>query len=1497
MIPSAFVALSEMPVTNSGKTDRRALPTPDWNDMVGDGDFVAPRTPVEQQLATIWSELLSVARVGVGDSFFDLGGNSLLVLRLVSRVRSTFFIDLPLVAAFLSPTLGELAAEVETLQAAGRLPDLPPIERIPRDGPIIASFGQERFWFLQQLSPNSAILNMHDALPVSGELDIEALRNTVQEIVRRHEVMRTTFTMSAAGELMQVVSPEWQCGIAVEDLSQLPKPEQTKEVERRSQEEAGRPFDLTVEPPFRIRVLRLDEREHVLLITTHHIAHDGWSADVMIQEVGILYDAFHAGRPSPLPELAIQYADYAVWQRGYLQGERLESLLIYWREKLRGLEPLKLPTDRQRQIEPSRTEQAHNFMIPNRVKLRLQRLCSENGVTPFMFCLAAFQTLLHRYSDTDDIAVATPVANRMQPETQRMLGLFINTLVLRSDLSGDPSFRAILGLVRQTSIDAYDRQELPFERLVADLQPHRDLNIHPLAQVMLSFNQRTTSQRVEQRQDLKVGFQTTSITLEADEMFDLTLVLTDIEQGLHGQFTYDNGLFDDETIERMADHFQVLLEAVIENPDRRLSELPLLTDAERTQILNEWNQTDVEYADALCVQQLFETQAERTPHAVALVFQNQTTTYENLNVRANQLANHLLKCRVGPETPVGICLEPSPDMIVAILAILKAGGTYVPLDPDDPRERLDFILADSRPAVVLTTSRLKKAISVSDAHIVCLDSDRKTIDCESKIAPDCRIDGDCALCILYTSGSTGNPKGAVNLHRGVRNYLLWKREYLRHGPDDRILFATPLSFDVSVEEVFDALVCGGRMVIATADQKRDPSYLVRLMADEGVTTACFVPSILRVLLEDEQIEECRSLRSVLCGGEALHPDLMNRFFDRVNADLYNIYGPTEASMGVTAWKCEPGYPRGVIPIGQAISNVRIYILDEQRNPVPIGVAGELYIGGVAVARGYLNREDLNAEAFLPDLFSKGANDRLYRTGDRCRWLPDGNIEFLGRWDGQVKISGTRIELGEVEAAINRYEGIAHAAVVTRESAPGHKYLAAYVVPRHHRADDEAACETLTHDLRRFLKAFLPDYIMPQVFEVMDVLPQLPSGKVNRAALPAVAPVAAVRRYIPPRTPIEQQLAAICADVLKRDRIGIYDNFFESGGHSLLAVQMMVRIRVALTVELPVAVLFSAPTIAELAERIEAAQRGEVDPMVEEDEDDVAPERRVVDEFAANLLAPSMIQRSNHKTGSSVVPLRSGGSDTPLFCIHGLGGHIAGFLPLANALAEGRPVYGLQAQGLEPGQQPHDRIETMAEFYLDEIRDVQPHGPYLLVGWSLGGLIAIEIAQRIQATGETVAMVGMLDSYLSMARFQLLASRVDDRSVIRWLAPQLNLPVKELKKLPLDQQWERIAEAANLSDGIGVVEIRRLAEVCKAHLTAAARYKPQTYKDPIVLFQADMGRNGLDRRWKSLCPQLRVEPAPGDHYDMLRKPNVDRLAERLDEYIRTDVNASVMAENR
>jgi amino acid adenylation domain-containing protein len=1477
MIPATFVVLDALPMTASGKVDRRALPEPDWNRSALLGEYVAPQTDTEQRLATIWSEVLNVSRVGLHDNFFELGGNSLLAVRLNSQVRKTFSIELPLVALFSAPTLAELAARIRQLQAEGPAADVQAIPRAARSDLAPLTFIQEQFWTVSRMFPDMPMANLHATLPVSGTVDKDTMRDTINELVRRHETLRTTFIAGEDGIPRQVVADELQVDLPVEDLGHLSESEQRAEVRRIAREQRSHIFDLTRLPLFQIRLVRLSDSDHVLVLTSNHIILDGWSLQVLVREVSEIYDAFQAGRPSPLPELPIQYRDYAWWERNFLQGPEREPILDYWRRRLKDVSSPNLPTDRPRQASVRHLQRQHLFWIPAELKARLEALARAAGVTLYQVLLAAFQTLLHRYCQSTDIAVAAPVANRRRPQTQRLLGVFINTVILRSDLSGNPTFRELLARVCDTVQEALEREALPLTLVADAVQSQRDPTRFPLSQVMFNYLQRTSGQGPRRQRGLTIRRESVDADPTATRS-DLVLTLSDGARGLRGVVKYDTALFDSETAERMAGHYLTLLQALAADPEQRISQVPLLTEQERQQLVVEWNQTDVDFPDLACVHQLFEAQVRRTPLAAAVVFEGQSLTYRELNARSNQLAHYLQQRGVGPETLVGICLEPALDLAIALLAVMKAGGAYVPLDPSYPRERLEYMLSDSQPQVVLTTSSLRGAIPADRSRSVCLDAEAESIAGQSTADLPCRVNLDNAIYVLYTSGSTGTPKGAINVHRGLANRLLWEQDFFGYRPQDRFLFKTPLSFDMSFVEFFRGLVRGGCVVMARPGAHLEPAYLADLIQREQITMASFVPTLLRLFLEEGgMIEKCRSLKRVTSGGEALTGDLVGLFYERCDARLYNLYGPTETSVGVLCWPCQTDHEFDTIPLGRPVANVQVYVLDEQRSPVPQGMPGELYIGGVAVGRGYLNRPELTAERFIPDPF-RPAGGRLYRTGDRCRYLSDGNVEFIGRGDQQVKVRGNRVELGEVEAAILRHPSVAQAAVVDRTSVAGETCLAAYVVVRETQAVEAAASDSLMQELRALLQSALPDFMVPQSFVRMPSLPLLPNGKLDRQALPRpdVAASRLATAYVAPQGATETQLAEIWAQMLQRSQIGRDDDFFACGGYSLLAVRVATRIQTQLGVDLPATAIFAAPTIARLAERVEAVRSGAV------------PLKRASDLAVRQL--PDALRQQAALRGRSLAPLRAATTGTPLFCIHGLGGHVAAFLPLARHLRTDRPVYGLQALGLEPGQTAQDRIEDMAAGYVEEMRSVQPAGPYLLCGWSLGGLIALETAKQLRDAGDETALLVMLDTHLRADDFR--PAEMIEASALRWLAPHLQLSLHELEGLTVQQQWDLVADRAQQSAGLGSEEIRRLADVCLAQLKAIARYQPQPYRGPAALFRVQRARGRLDARWKTLCPQLRIEQVPGNHYSMLRMPHVGVLAERLDRYLAAPESDSV-----
>lgn len=1044
------------------------------------------------------------------------------------------------------------------------------------------SFAQQRLWFLDQLFPGNSFYNVPTAFRITGMLDLATLEDSFNEIVRRHEVLRTTFK-TVAGQPVQVIAPYLRIYLPKIDLQQLPVSEREVAAQQLLLQETQQPFNLEQGPLLRVTLLQLSESDYVLAIALHHIIFDEWSSALLIRELSLLYTAFSSGKPSPLPILPIQYADFASWQRQWLQGEVLEAQLSYWRSQLQDLSVLEIKSDRTRTRAQSYRGATQLLELPLQLSQALLALSQQEGVTLFMTLLAAFKTLLYRYTNQTDIAVGSPIANRNRGELEDLIGFFANSLILRTDLSGNPTFRELLVRVREVAVGAYAHQDVPFEKLVEELHPERQGSRNPLFQVVFALQNAPMEQLNLPKLNLS-SFKLETTTAR----FDLELYLWECadnfrnlwgdgwqqSEGLRGVLVYNTDLFEQKAIAVMLQHFQTLLTGAVANPDTRLADLPLLSAAEQHQLLVEWNQNKRDYPTR-CIHQMFEAQVAQNPNAIAVNFGRQFT-YQELNSGSNQLAHYLRKLGVGSETLVGICMERSPMMIASLLGILKAGAAYVPLDPTYPPERLKFMLEDAQVSVLVTQQALAPLFAQSwGKRIVCLEQHWEAIALGSEENPINQTALDDLAYVVYTSGSTGTPKGVAVPHRAV-NRLVCNTNYITVAPGDKVAQCANISFDAATFEIWVALLNGAQLVGINSEITLSPQDFAQEIRSTQISVL-FLTTALFNQMAREVPNSFRSLRYLLFGGEAVDPKSVEAVIKAGAPEhLLHVYGPTENTT-FTSWY-EVQTPLRSIPIGKVIANTQIYLLDAYQKLVPIGVTGEIYIGGDGLARGYLNRAELTQERFITNPFEK-SKSRLYKTGDLARYLPDGNLEFVGRSDAQVKLRGFRIELGEIETVLNQHPAVRESVVMVRE-VESDRSLVAYVVSN---------SEQITiSDLQGFLKTKLPNYMIPAAFVVLEVLPLTRNGKIDRLALPSpnVTKVELPDNQTP-RTSVEAQLVQIWSKILGRDQIGIEDNFFDLGGHSLLATQLVSRIRDRFGVQMPLRIMFETPTIAGLAQYIAA----------------------------------------------------------------------------------------------------------------------------------------------------------------------------------------------------------------------------------------------------------------------------------------------------------------------
>jgi aspartate racemase len=1303
------------------------------------------------------------------------------------------------------------------------------------------SYNQQGLWVLNQLMPGESVYHSPTAARLRGQLDVPALQKALQAIFARHDGLRTVFRTidGAPVQLVQDITLD----VPVIDLSAADETEREAEALNILRHEARRPFDLSIGPLMRAVIVRMREDEHILLATLHHIVTDGWSFGIIHRELSSFYEAFADGGPSPFAELPIQYTDYAMWQREWFEGEVYASQLVYWKKQFATMPPaLELPADHPRpSVQAYRAFRGDQQTITLSADLtrRIRKLCQQENITLFMVLMAAYQILLHRYTGEEDIVVGTPIAGRPVPEIEDLIGLFINTLAIRAQVSSGATVREFLNHVKQVALGAYTNQDLPFERLVKELQPDRTLAHNPLFQVMFVLQS-------EEILPLNLsGIRAEHFRIDhVMANFDLTLDIVEHEDTLVCLFESNADLFDADTIARMTGHFENVLESITANAEQKISEVQLLSDNERRQLLYEWNDTTAAGRDASSIQEMFERQVDQTPDSVALVCDGQELTYRELNERANQLARYLRERGVGPDTMVAMCLHRSAHLIIALIGILKAGGAYVPLDPAYPEGRLEFMMADSGAPLLVTEKSLANKIAAPVDSIICIDEIADELSQRSQTNPEPFTQAEDLAYVIYTSGSTGKPKGVLVPHRSVVNLLASVRQTPGMTSDDVVLAITTVSFDIAVSEVIQPLTVGARMVLVSRETASDGTRLLKTIRDEKVTFIDATPATWRLLLAAGW--EGTPGLTAICTGEAMPLDLAQLLTERA-ARVWNGYGPTET----TVWSSFYEVPRDLrrVLIGRPVANTAAYVLDANGQPVPIGVSGELFIGGECVTRGYHNRPELTAERFLPDPFRPGA--RMYKSGDIARYLADGNIECLGRNDNQVKLRGYRIELGEIEAALNEHHAVREAVVVPHKQNDDQR-LVAYLVPRN---------GSLHHsEVREFLQTRLPDYMVPSLFMTVPSFPLSPAGKVDRRALPAPDDFKreADQGFVAPSDELELKLTRIWEQVLRVSPVGVNENFFDLGGHSLLAVKLFAEVEKNFGRNLPLATLFQAPTVRQLA-------------------------RVLRDE-------------GWQAAWSSLVPIQTAGTRTPFFCMHSVGGNVLEYHELARLLGPSQPFYGLQAKGLDGKSEPHTSIKEMAAHYIKEMREVQPAGPYLLGGRSSGGTIAFEMACQLEAAGETVALLALFDTFpagyfklLDLSRGQRLARRArkwqSHFNNLRSLntAGKLQYVATKLHYAPDKVKHKVYRRAYKIYQKFGKALPAVLQSIEQINFAAVKDYNPQTYSGDLTLFLATDLTADYDSKdgWRELVKgRIETHEIPGNHLNIIKEPGVRMLAEKL-----------------
>lgn len=1365
-------------------------------------------------------------------------------------------------------------------------------EKAKKGATFALSHGQRGLWFLSQLDRASAAYNISFPARIRAPLDVAAFRRALQRLIDRHPSMRTTFEQHD-GEPQQRVHEQMTLSLEVQDASSWSE----EVLHRRVEEAAYRPFDLEKGPLIRMYLFSCAPDDHVFLITAHHIIGDFWSLVLLMEEMEAFYPAecAHAGEPSAsdaatLRPPASHYRDFVRWQADLLAGAEGERLRSYWEKQLAGVPPvLNLPADRPRPPRFTQRGSAVSCRIEPELTAQLRALAAAEGVTLYTVLLAAFQVLLGRHSSQDDFVIGSPFAGRSRSDFERVVGYFINMVPLRADLSGDPRFRDLLQRTGATVLEALQHQDYPFPLLVERLNVKRDPSRAPLVQASFTL----------EKAHRPVGMGCWSFFLPQSAVrinvggmhgepyrlehrtcqMDLEMILEEDEGTIYGMLRYNTDVYDEATIARLAEQYRVLLEGAVHHPERRVSELPLLTPEEERRLLYDWNDTHADYSREVCLHQLFEQQAARTPAAIAVRFGEQTLTYAELDAWANRLADVLRRRGIGPDTFVALCLERSPEMIAAILGVLKAGGAYVPLDPATPIERLRSILDDTQASILLTQHRLKGRLETLETQILCVDE--PLADEAPMISAGRSPRASDLAYVIYTSGSTGRPKGVMIEHRAICNTIFWHQHKLGLSSNDRLLLLVPYVFDASIAIIFPALASGSEVVLGAPGEERDPAQILDHIRRDRVTLLPVPPSLLRLLLDERLREAGRSLRYVYCGGETMPPDLPARLFELVDVQLYNLYGPTEVSIDATWWDCTRGDDRPAVPIGRPIANVQVYVLDSHRKPVPVGVPGELYIGGAGLARGYLNDAELTAERFVPDPFRDAPDARLYRSGDRCRWLADGCLEFFGRLDHQVKLRGYRIEIGEIETFLTTHPAVHESAVIVHGEDGANPRLVAYVTAR-------AGMGLPTAELlRRYLRERLPEYMVPSTFVLLPSMPHTPSGKVDRKALPApLAERSASHPFIAPRTPLEEYLAGLWRELLNVQTIGVRDNFFELGGSSIQAAVLINRLQEKLGEQVYTVALFDSPTILGLVDHLAESCPDTI--RIQFGAESLPADKRADNTPTApatGAVEPSLALRA----GNLLAPLQPKGELPGCFMVHPPGGIVVCYQALAYRLGEERPFYGIRSRGFHGETELPASLEEMAAEYLAVIRSVQPQGPYHLGGWSMGGVVAYEMAQQLQAQGQTVGLLALLDTTIPWNQANAPYAEDGEQSAREY---GLDLTLEELDRLGPEEQlpylWQHVQKLGLVDTDTPVPLVQQILDDLKrlfhAHIKLGNEYTIRPYAGRLTLFRPSESpvpvQTARDRNWGKLANEVEVHFVPGQHHTMVKEPHVQVLAQQL-----------------